>query len=181
MKRYLVWLMIGGLLMAASAACDDGDDGGAPDVTPQPTAAFTATPEGPPFAFEGPVGIDLTTFGAFHNEGDPVRFAITVAASESITLYYRTAQRYDIVVTAEAGEEVWRWSKDKAFGEVLGEENLQENEFITFNETWDQRDNQGQQVPAGNYSVTATSSHCDANLENCDQLSVTGTIQIRAT
>ena len=59
---------------------------------------------------------------------------------------------------------MWRWSKDKAFGEVLGEVSLEENELLTFNESWDQRDNDGQPVPAANYTVTATSTHCDADL-----------------
>jgi hypothetical protein len=36
-------------------------------------------------------------------------------------------------------------------------------------------------VPTGNYTVTATSTHCDANLENCGQLSASATIQIRAS
>ena len=181
MRRYLLWLMVGGLLITVlAAACDDGDEG-EPSPTASPTGAASPTATGPPFPFEGPVGIDLTTYGAFYDQGKPVRLTITVAASEPVTLYYRTAQRYDIVATNQEGQEVWRWSKDKAFGEVLGEETLEENEFLTFNESWDQRDNDGQPVPAGNYTVTATSVHCDANLENCGQLSVSRTIQVRAS
>jgi hypothetical protein len=181
MKRYLLWLMIGGLLVAVfAAACDDGDKG-EPGPTASATAVASPTVTGPPFPFEGPVGIGLTTYGAFFGEGKPVQLTITVAASESVTLYYRTAQRYDILVTDQEGQEVWRWSKDKAFGEVLGEETLEENELLTFNESWDQRDNDGQPVPAANYTVTATSAHCDADLNNCGQLSASRTIQIRAS
>ncbi len=176
MRRYLTWLMIGGLLMIALAACDDGDKEG-----PSPTAIATPTPSGPPFTFEGPLGIDLETYGVFHDQGKDIRFTIFVAANEPIILYYRTAQRYDIVVADSEGKEVWRWSKDKAFGEVLGEESLQANGFLTFNEIWDQRGNDGKPVPPGDYAVTAISSHCDANLENCDELSTTSTIQIRGT
>ena len=184
MRRCLPWLMVGGLLIVVlAAACNGGDNGngGEPSPTAAPTGVASPTVAGPPFPFEGPVGIDLTTFGAFHTQGEPVQLTITVAASERITLYYRTTQRYEIVITDSEGKEVWRWSKDKAFGEVLGEETLEENEFLTFNESWDQRDNDGQPVPAANYTVTATSAHCDANLENCGQLSVSRTLQIRAS
>jgi hypothetical protein len=96
-----------------------------------------------------------------------------------MTLYYRTTQRYDIVVTDSEDKEVWRWSKDKAFGEVLEQVDLEPNEWLTFDEIWDQRDNAGQPVPAGNYRVTATSAHCDADYLNCGQLSASATLQIR--
>ena len=59
------------------------------------------------------------------------------------------------------------------------EVSLEANESLSFDESWDQRDNDGQPVPAANYTVTATSAHCDANLENCGQLSDSATIQIR--
>jgi len=71
-------------------------------------------------------------------------------------------------------------SKDRAFGEVLGEETLDENESVTFNDSWDQRTRRPP-VPAGNYTVTVTSAHCDADLQECDQLSTSRTIQIRAS
>jgi hypothetical protein len=171
--------MVGGLLTAVlAAACDDGG-GGQPSPTAAPTGAAASPGATPIFIFEGPVGVDLFIFGAFHKQGEPIRLTITVAAAEPITLRYRTTQRYDIVVTNTEGTEVWRWSKDKAFGEAVGEISLEANQSATFDETWDQRDNDGQQVPLGTYTVTATSVHCDANLANCGQLSASGTIQIR--
>ena len=181
MRLCFLWLMVCGLLAVALAAACGGDDGG--DGGPSPTSTGVASPTttGPPFPFEGPVGIDLTTYGVFHNQGEPVLLTITVAASEPITLYYRTTQRYEIVISDAEGKEVWRWSKDKAFGEVVEQVNLEENERLSFSETWDQKDNDGQPAPPGNYTVTATSTHCDANLENCGQLSVSRTLQIRAS
>lgn len=181
MRPYLPLLMVGALLLAVLAAACDGDDEGKPSSTSTATSAASPTPAGPPFPFEGPVGIDLTTYGAFHKQGKPVPLTITVAASEPITLYYRTTQRYEIVITDSQGNEVWRWSKDKGFGQVLEEVSLEENEFLIFNESWDQRDNNGQPVPPANYTVTATSTHCDANLESCGQLSVSRSLQIRAS
>jgi len=177
MRRRFLWLMVCGLLVAVlAAACDDGDDGG-PGSTSTGVASPTATVL--PFPFEGPVGIDLTTYGVFHSQGEPVPLIITIAASEPITLYYRDTQRYEIVISDAEDKEVWRWSKDKAFGEVLEQVSLVASQTLSFDESWDQRDNDGQPVPTGNYTVTATSTHCDADYENCGQLSASGTIQIR--
>jgi hypothetical protein len=142
------------------------------------TPTLSPTPEFP-FQFEGPIGIDLTTFGAFFEQGKPIQLAITVAVREPMTLYYRTSQRYDLAVINPQDQEVWRWSRDRTFAQVTAEVPLEANGMLSFAETWDQRDNDGQQMPPGNYRVVAKSSHCDANYENCDQLTTSATIQIR--
>jgi flagellar hook assembly protein FlgD len=142
------------------------------------TPAASPTPR---FPFEGPIGIDLTTFGAFFDQGEPIQLAITVAVRDPMTLYYRTSQRYDLTVADSEGQEVWRWSRDRTFAQVTEEVELGENGTLSFAETWDQRDNDGQQVPPGNYQVVAESSHCDANYENCGQLTASATIKISSS
>ena len=167
------------VLVVASACGEDGEE-----PSPSPTGVATPTPSPTPtfpFEFEGPIGIDVTTFGAFFEEGEPIQLAITVAVREPMTLYYRTSQRYDLAVVNSEGQEVWRWSRDRAFAQVTEEESLKANEMLSFAETWDQRDNDGQQVPLGNYQTVAESSHCDANYENCGQLTTSATIQIRSS
>ena len=177
MRHCLPWLIVCGLLMTILATACGGDGESGP--TSSPTGA--ATPTVLPFPFEGPVGIDLTTYGVFHKQGEPLPLTITIAASEPITLYYRTTQRFDIVISDPEGKVVWRWSKDKAFAEVLEQVSLKASETLSFDESWDQKDDNGQPVPTGNYTVIATSTHCDANYGNCGQLSASGTIQIRAS
>jgi hypothetical protein len=161
-------------ILVVASACGGGGEG----PSPSPTGMATPTPG---FTFEGPVGIDLTTFGAFFEQGTPIQLAITVAAREPTTLYYRTSQRYDLAVVNSEGQEVWRWSRDRAFAQVTEEVPLEANGMLSFTETWDQRDNDGQQVPPGNYQIVAESSHCDANYENCGQLTTSVTIQIRSS
>ncbi|MDP2950144.1 MAG: BsuPI-related putative proteinase inhibitor [Chloroflexota bacterium] len=179
MQRYVLVFLVSLLVVAAGAACDQGEEGSARSPTPE---AARPSPEATPaFSFQGPVGIDLTTFGVFHRQEEPVSLTVVVAAGEPITLYYRTTQRFDIVVTDSEGREVWRWSQGKAFSQVLEQVELKPGEPMAFTERWDQRDNDGQPVPPGNYSVAATSTHCDANYENCGQLTVSRILQIRAS
>ena len=178
--------VLAAVLLVASA-CGDGDEEPSPSptsvVTPTPTPTITPaitpiTPT-PGFPFEGPIGIDLTTFGAFFEEGEPIQLAITVAVRDPMTLYYRTSQSYDLTVISSEGQEVWRWSRDRTFAQVTAEVALETDGMLSFRETWDQRDNDGQEVPLGDYQIVAESSHCDANYENCGQLTTSATIQIR--
>jgi hypothetical protein len=164
------------VLVIASACGEDGEE-----PSPSPTVVGTPTPSPPPslpFEFEGPMGIDLTTAGASFEQGEPIQLAITVAVRDPMTLYYRTSQRYDLAVINSQGQEAWRWSRDRAFAQVTEEVPLEANETLSFAETWDQRDNDGQQVPLGSYEIVAESSHCDANYENCGELTNSATIEI---
>jgi hypothetical protein len=164
------------VLLVAFACGENGEE-----PSPSPTGSATPMPSPTPgFAFEGPIGIDLTTFGAFFDQGEPIRLAMTVAVRDPMTLYYRTSQRYDLAVTNSEGQEVWRWSRDRTFAQVTEEVPLGANGMLSFTEPWDQQDNDGQQVPLGNYRMVAESSHCDVNYENCGQLTASATIQIRA-
>jgi hypothetical protein len=179
-KASVALLAVVAAILVVALAC--GDNGEEP--SPSPTVAGTPTPtsspsSGFPFQFEGPIGIDLTTFGVFFEPGRPIQLGITVAVQEPMTLYYLTAQRYDLAVVDSEGQEVWRWSRDRAFAQVTEEESLEAGDMLSFDEKWDQRDNDGQQVPVGTYQIVAESSHCDANYENCGQLTTSATIQIR--
>lgn len=167
-------------VLVVASACGDGGEEASPSPSPTTVATPAASPT-PRFPFEGPIGIDLTTFGAFFDQGEPIQLAITVAVRDPMTLYYRTSQRYDLTVADSEGQEVWRWSRDRTFAQVTEEVELGENGTLSFAETWDQRDNDGQQVPPGNYQVVAESSHCDANYENCGQLTASATIKISSS
>jgi len=163
-------------ILVVAPACGEGNE----EPGPSPTGVGTPAPSPTPsFPFEGPIGIDLTTFGAFFDQGEPIRLAITVAVRDPTILYYRTSQRYDLAIIDSESQEIWRWSRERAFAQVMAEVPLAANETLKFVETWEQQGNDGQQVPPGNYSIVAESSHCDANYENCDQLTTSAAVQIR--
>ncbi len=180
MKAFVALLAILVAILVVAPACGDNGEEPSPSSTVVTTPTPTPSPSsGFPFQFEGPIGIDLTTFGVFFEQGETIQLAINIAAQEPTTLYYRTSQRYDLAVIDSQGQEIWRWSLDRAFAQITGEESLDAGEMLSFDEKWDQRGNDGQQVPVDNYEIVAESSHCDANYENCGQLTTSATIQIR--
>lgn len=90
-----------------------------------------------------------------YSVGETVRFTLTVRNNSSapVTVTLPTGQRYDFVVRSSGGGEVWRWSRDRAFTQIFGEQTLAPGQTLTFSDTWDQRDNAGRQAPAGTYTV----------------------------
>jgi hypothetical protein len=49
-----------------------------------------------------------------------------------VTFNFRTSQRYDFIIYNSKGAEVWRWSADKMFLQVLGELTLNPGETVTY-------------------------------------------------
>lgn len=89
--------------------------------------------------------------------GEPVAIQFTVrnAASGALGVMFTSGQRFDFIVRRSRGDEVWRWSHDKAFIQVVQTTMLQPQETLAFTETWDQRDFQGRRVDPGSYELIA--------------------------
>ncbi|MDQ7843509.1 MAG: BsuPI-related putative proteinase inhibitor [Armatimonadota bacterium] len=89
--------------------------------------------------------------------GEAVEIRLTVrnAGSTAQVVTFMSAQRFEFVVRRARGDEVWRWSHDKAFAQAIETAQLRPGETMTFRETWDQRDLQGRRVDAGSYEVVA--------------------------
>jgi Intracellular proteinase inhibitor len=58
--------------------------------------------------------------------GEPITLTLEVPnrGPHPVTLHFRSDQRYDIVIRDSQGREVWRWSAEQMFAQVLGEEIL---------------------------------------------------------
>ena len=87
--------------------------------------------------------------------GAPLQMTLTLLnrGGQPARLLFASSQRYDFLARDDAGNEVWRWSADKLFAQVLGEETLAPGGTLTFEETWNQRDNRGLQVAPGRYVI----------------------------
>lgn len=111
------------------------------------------------------VGAGKTKFSL----GEPVMMAFVASncGSAPATIDYSSGQRYDFFVTTEHGREVWRWSHDKLFTQVLGEETVAPGgNLASVTEIWDQRDNGEELVRPGFYRVQGVVTGC-YDIERC--------------
>jgi len=71
-------------------------------------------------------GISMSTDKMSYSVGEPVIMTLKIFnyTKEDIAFHFNTSQRYDFIIEDEEGNEVWRWSKDRMFAMVLGEETL---------------------------------------------------------
>jgi hypothetical protein len=89
--------------------------------------------------------------------GEPVHFEMLLRnlTGQTQRLNLPSGQDFDIIVTDEAGHEVWRWSHDRFFTQVFRMLTLEPRGQRVFRASWDQRDNDGQPVLPGRYQATA--------------------------
>jgi len=71
-------------------------------------------------------GISMSTGKMNYSVGEPIVMTLKVFnyTEEEMIFHFNTSQRYDFIIEDKEGEEIWRWSKDKMFAMVLGEEAL---------------------------------------------------------
>lgn len=90
--------------------------------------------------------------------GKPVVFILEVrnVSGAPIELRFSSGKQFDVLVTRQ-GEwgERWQWSRGKAFTMAFSSIRLNFGEVKRFRVEWDQKDNDGRQVPPGNYRVEA--------------------------
>lgn len=114
----------------------------------------------------GPVSVERVE-GAFRYEasmpkasyfaGEEVTVMLTATntGGAPASLTFRSGQRFDLIIRRPRGDEVWRWSHDKAFIQIIQTVTVQPQESLGFNVTWDQGDFQGRRVDPGSYEAVA--------------------------
>ncbi len=104
------------VLLGAGLGCSPPDD--PPGAVPGSPEEGVDPAEGLQFA----VSIDRGEYAA----GDPVsvRLQISNLLEADRTLSFRSSQRFDLRFLDAADQEVWRWSADQSFAQVLGTEEL---------------------------------------------------------
>jgi Intracellular proteinase inhibitor len=77
----------------------------------------------------------------------------------SVTLEFRTAQRYDLLIRNAQGQEVWRWGADQVFAQMLGQETLPpEGGKLTYYVA------ASAPLPPGSYTITGVVPAVDAQM-----------------
>ena len=69
-------------------------------------------------------GISMSTEKMSYSIGESIKMTLKIFnyTQEDIVFHFNTSQRYDFIIENEEGNEVWRWSKDRMFAMMLGEE-----------------------------------------------------------
>ncbi len=106
---------------------------------------------------EGSLRYEASVPGRSFGAGEPVEVAITVrnSGNSPASLTFSSGQRFDLLVRRPRGDEIWRWSHDKAFIQVIQTVSVRPNDTLTFKGSWDQRDYQGRRVDPGIYEIIA--------------------------
>ena len=104
--------------------------------------------------------IDSLPIGVPYGEPLPMTLSITNGSDSQIERTYNSGQRYDFVLLDGTGTEVWRWSHDMAFIEIILQETLDPGEKVTYREVWNQQTNGGEQVEPGIYELRAFDVGC---------------------
>jgi len=145
MNRNIFWGVIGsaGLFFSGEEAVMNGEAGHPP----------------PPQKF----GIEFTTDKPAYTPKEKIQMTLKIVGSFStpFTFQFPSGQRYDFVIENEKGEEVWRWSRDKMFIQMLGEEKVGgPRKSLTYREVF-----QGQ-LPTGRYRITGHLTSSNAPLSS---------------
>jgi hypothetical protein len=71
-------------------------------------------------------GISMMTNKTNYSVGEPIIMTLKIfnCNEEEIIFHFNNSQRYDFIIKDEEGNEIWRWSKDRMFAMMLGEEVL---------------------------------------------------------
>ncbi|MBI3945884.1 MAG: hypothetical protein HY321_08190 [Armatimonadetes bacterium] len=106
------------------------------------------------------LALSLRTSRETYRAGAPVEITLQVRnrSDRPLQLQFSSGRQHDFVALRD-GREVWRWSHDRVFTQALTRLPLQPGETRTFTATWDQRDNAGNPVALGSYTVVGILPH----------------------
>ena len=158
--RKILFAMLSIVLMLAACGTKE-ETAKQPDVTEQPNGSEQSKdeekkPENEPTDLV-PISdvLELMSYG--YMSGDFLEFKIVVTnlSDEDVNVLAPSGLRYDIVVTNEQGNEVYRYSIDKMGTTAILNEELAAKESFEWTERWDLLLN-GNRVDEGTYKVHVT-------------------------
>jgi peptidoglycan hydrolase-like protein with peptidoglycan-binding domain len=108
----------------------------------------------------------LFTNRRVYRTGENVEITLvkTNVTDEEIELRYRTSQIIEITITTATGRTVWRFSESQSFAQFTRLITIFPGGTQVIRETWNQRTNDGVQVPDGTYTITVTNLATNVSL-----------------
>jgi hypothetical protein len=96
-------------------------------------------------------GLSIATDKAIYHPEDPITITLTVFnyTEDRVIFTFTSTQRYDFFIRQE-GREIWRWSAERFFALVMGEERIQPGKSLVYTETYRAKD----KLTPGIYSIT---------------------------
>ncbi len=94
--------------------------------------------------------VALATDKPRYAPGEPIVLTLTArnGGAQPVTLSFSSGQRYDFTVEDAAGRTAWRWSADRGFIQMLGDETVAAGGELIYRERFEDR------LPPGTYRVT---------------------------
>lgn len=107
----------------------------------------------------GEIELRISSEKKYYKSGEKMRFTLLAINQDDRprTINFRTGQSFDITVTPANGDELvrWDWSHDRMFTQALREVTLKPGETMKFEAVWNQQNNEGSEMPRGDYNVSA--------------------------
>ena len=87
--------------------------------------------------------------------GEVLSFSLEISNTQDKTfkLFFPTSKIYDFAVYDESGKEVYRWSRNKLFTQVITRIVLKPKETKVFSLEWDQKVGFGEKAKPGKYQI----------------------------
>jgi hypothetical protein len=145
---------------AAGAALARGNANATPPSTPRPAGVAIIPPSVPAPDRRGAPTATVTSsnprldVGATPSpDGHDIVMIATNTSDSLLPFRFGSGQTYEFVIRDAAGKEVWRWSNDQFFTQVVRSDSIRAKDKWRFDAVWDHHDNEGKKVPPGQYRL----------------------------
>ena len=98
------------------------------------------------------VRLALQTDRPIYQPGDAIGFRLTMsnASDKPVTLRCKDSQRFDVTVQDSTEKEVWRWSADRMFAQMMSEDTLGPGQSRSYTASFTGK------LPSGQYRASGT-------------------------
>jgi len=96
-------------------------------------------------------GLSIATEKAIYHPGEPITITLIIFnyTEDTVTFTFTSSKRYDFTIRREK-KEIWCWSAEKLFAQVMGKERIEPGERLSYTETYSSK----AKLTPGIYSVT---------------------------
>jgi hypothetical protein len=145
--------------MTAAPATTPAPARGAAPPSPPPDRSVVPAPAPVPNRRESPTATlssnnpRVDVGASVSANGYDIVMIVTNTSDKLLPFRFRSGQSFDFLITDLNGKEVWRWSRDQFFTQVLRTDSIRPNDKWRFDAMWNRIDNEGNKVAPGQYRL----------------------------